>query len=526
MTRPSIVRAAFGAALALALHSAARRAGAQTRDAARDAAREPYPGFDAYAEAALRTWKVPGAAVAIVRNDSVIHARGYGVRQLGRAEPATARTLFAIGSSSKAFTAAAVAMLVDSGKMSLDAPAATYLPGLQLADPYASRELTLRDMLAHRAGIARAELAWYGSPLPRGELVRRLRFVPPASSFRGQMHYQNTMFLAAGQAVAHVAGTSWDDFVRARIFAPLGMTATNTSVRAIDRAGDVAMPHAEVNDTVRAIAAWRNVDNIGPAGSVNSTAADMAQWLRLQLGRGSVGGRRLISARMVDEMHTPQIVMRLDSAARAFNPDTHMQAYGLGWMVQDYRGRQVVQHGGAVDGFMALVAMLPEERLGIVVLTNLNGTGLPTVLMHALWDRHLRAPPRDWSADLRRRAEAAQARSRAAQQRLEAQRVPNTRPSLPLAAYAGTYVDSLYGEVVVREQDGKLALAFGPTWRGTLDHWHFDTFRTRFDTPVLPAFPVVFRLNAGGKVDEVELDMAGPATFRRRPEPASVGARP
>jgi CubicO group peptidase (beta-lactamase class C family) len=326
------------------------------------------------------------------------------------------------------------------------------------------------------------------------------------------------MYIAAGQVVAHVANMTWDDFVRDRIFVPLGMGASTTSIRMLPAQGDLASPHAEVSDTVRAIA-WRKIDNAGPAGSINSNVIDMSQWLRLQLARGSYGGKRLISEKLVDEMHSPQTVVRLDSATKQMNPETHLQAYGLGWFVQDYRGRLVVQHGGNVDGFTALVAMLPEEKLGLVILTNMNGTPLPTALMNRIFDLHLKAPPRDWSAELRKRSEQQRTRALEAQRRLDAQRVPNTKPSLPLSAYAGTYVDSLHGELLIAEKDGKLLLTFGPTWRGTLVHWHFDTFRTRFDTPVLGVIPVTFRLNAAAKVDELQIDLAGPITFKRKPAP-------
>ena len=481
-------------------------------------AREPYPGLDAYVTRALATWKVPGVGIAIVRNDSIIYARGYGVREVGKPAPVTAQTIFAIGSSSKAFTAAAVAMLVDEKKVSLDAPAAAYLPNFQLFDPYATRELTVRDLLSHRSGLARGELSWYGSEFDRDEIVRRVRFLQPSWSFRSQFGYQNIMYIAAGQVVAHVGKTTWDDFTRDRIFTPLGMRSSSTSIRMLPAQGDIATPHATVGDTVRPIP-WRAIDNAGPAGSINSNAIDMSQWLRLQLGIGMYGGKRLISSRLVDEMHTPQTVIRLDSAAKAMNPETHLQAYGLGWFVQDYRGRLVVQHGGNVDGFTALVGMLPERELGVVILTNMNGTPMPTALMNWIFDRQLGAPPRDWSADLHQRSERQQVRAREALKRLDSARVPNTKPSLPLSGYVGTYADSLHGELIITEKDGKLALTFGPTWRGALDHWHFDTFRTRFDTPVLGAIPVTFRLNAAAKVDEVLVDIAGPITFKRRPPP-------
>lgn len=488
--------------------------------------REPYPGLDAYIEAARKTWKVPGLGLAIVRNDSVIYARGYGVKELGKPDLVTAQTVFAIGSSSKAFTAASVAMLVDDKKVSLDASPGTYIPGFQLYDPYATREVTVRDLLSHRSGLARGELAWYGSPSDRDEIVRRVRYLAPTWSFRSTFGYQNIMYVTAGQVVAKASGKSWDDFVKDRIFTPLGMTASSTTVRNVPSQRDIAQPHVDVSDTVRVIPSWRNIDNAGAAGSINAPVVDMAQWVRLQLGRGMIAGKQLISGRMVDEMHQAHTVIRTDSSARANNPESHLQAYGLGWFLQDYRGKLMVHHGGNIDGFSALVAMMPEERTGIVLLTNMNGTPLPMLLAMKIFDQQLNAPARDWSGDAFKRAEGQRARAAQAQQRAVAARVPNTKPSLPLSAYAGTYADSLYGELSIREEAGKLQLAFGPTWNGTLEHWHFDSFRVKFDTPVLPAVPVTFRLNAAGKVDAVDLDMAGLATFRRRPDAtATPGSR-
>lgn len=477
---------------------------------------EPYAGWDAYVTGALATWKVPGAAIAIVRNDSVIYARGYGVRRVGQPGAVDERTIFAIGSSSKAFTAAAVAMLVDEKKLSLDGRVTQYLPTFQLADAYASREITVRDLLSHRSGLARGEMVWYGSGYDRDEVIRRVRFLQPTWSFRSQFGYQNIMYITAGQIAAHAVNTSWDDLVRTRIFAPLGMTSSTTTILGRKDSSNLASPHAEVEGQLKPFA-WRNIDNAGPAGSINSNALDMARWLRLQLSDGRFEGRRLISERMMDEMHTPHTVIPLDTGSRRLNPYTHFQSYGLGWFLQDYRGRLVVQHGGNIDGMTALVGMLPEEHMGIVILTNMNATGMPTALMNRAFDMHLHATPEDWSAKFNARTEALRARAAAAQQKIEASRVPNTHPSLPLEKYAGVYTDSLLGELTVRDSSGSLVLSFGPNWSGTLDHWHFDTFRTRFATPVLgPAF-VNFRLGTMGTVDEVQMDLAGPASFRRRP---------
>ena len=488
--------------------------------------REPAPGFDAYVRSALAAWKVPAVSIAIVRNDSIVYAKGYGVREVGKPTPVDERTVFAIGSSSKAFTAAAVAMLVDSGKVRLDAPAGAYLPGFQLHDNYASREITVRDLLSHRSGLARGELIWYGSENSRDEILRRVQFLPPSWSFRSQFGYQNIMYLAAGQVVAKVTNQSWDDFIKTRLFQPLGMTSSSTSITALRGIDNVATPHAEVNDTVRAIP-YRNIDNIAPAGSINSNALDMAQWVRLQLGSGKYAGKQLVSKRMVDEMHAPQIVIR---GMGQMNPSAHLMAYGLGWFLSDYEGKYLVQHGGNIDGMTALVAMLPEEKYGVAILANMTGTNLPTALMLRLFDAHLRRPAKDWSGQMRQRADSMRTVALAAQQRQGPQRVPNTKPSLALSAYAGTYADSAYGTLQVTESNGALSLAYGPNWRGPLEHYHFDTFRMRLDTPVLPPVPVNFRIDANGKVDEVRMDLAGQVTFKRVPDrpsrAASAGSNP
>src|SRR5918992_5277551 len=486
--------------------------------------REPWPGYDAYVTAALSTWKVPGVAIAIVRNDSLIYARGYGVRELGQPEPVTEQTLFAIGSASKAFTAASVAMLVDEGKVRWDDPATKHLANLQLYDPYATRELTIRDLLSHRSGLARGDLMWYGSEFDRDEILRRVRFLQPSWSFRSQFGYQNLMYLAAGQVVARVANTTWDDFVTRRIFQPLGMTSSNTTIRALAGRPDVATPHAEIEDTVRVIP-WRNIDNIAPAGSINSHVVDMAQWVRLQLAKGKYGGKQVISERQLEEMQTPHTVVSLSGAWKRLNPAAHLLTYGLGWFLQDYRGKKVVHHGGNIDGMSALVTMIPEDNFGMVVLTNANGSALPSVLMYKTFDLHLKAPPKDWSADRRKAYEAQVQQGREAQKRLEAQRVAGTKPSLPLADYAGTYVDSMYGEARVRQEGGKLVLTRGPAFAGDLEHWHFDTFRANWRARSLGRTFVSFRLGATGKPEELAMDVGGaPTTFKRRPEMADTTA--
>ncbi len=291
----------------------------------------PLGGFDDYVNKALRDWEVPGVAIAVVKDDRIVLAKGYGVRKLGDPALANERTLFAIGSSSKAFTAASVAMLADEGKLKWDDAATKHLPGFEVYDPYVTRELSVRDLLSHRSGLERGDLLWYGTEYDRDEILRRARYLKPTWSLRSTFGYQNLMYLAAGQVIARVSGKSWDEFVRQRIFTPLGMTASGTSIRDLKEADNVATPHGEIEDKVEVIP-WRNIDNIAPAGSINSNVVDMAQWVRLQLGQGAYQNQRLISSGAVKEMHTSQTVMRAEPPYSLWYPEAHFLNYGLGWM--------------------------------------------------------------------------------------------------------------------------------------------------------------------------------------------------
>ena len=474
----------------------------------------PLRGFDAYVEQALRDWRVPGVAVAVVRNDSVVFSKGYGVRELGKPARVDGHTLFAIGSTTKAFTAAALAMLVDSGKVAWDDPVTKYLPWLELSDPYVTRELTVRDLLTHRSGLPRGDLVWYGSGLDRSEVLHHLRYLKPGWSFRSKYGYQNIMFLAAGEVVAAASGMSWGDFLKTRIFTPLGMSGTNTSVAAL--AGDVATPHKKIDDTVRVIP-WRNIDNIAPAGSINSSVADLAQWLRLQLAGGTYGGRRLLSDSAVEEMHSPQMVIRISKDARDIFPDTHFLSYGLGWLLRDYHGKQFVGHGGAIDGMRAEIGLVPEAHVGVVVLCNLDGTSFPSAILYRALDAYLGAPPRDWSAVLLAATRKAEARGDSTDKAFEAKRVRDTHPSLPLERYAGSYVDSLYGTVEIAEQGDHLVARWGPAFTGDLTHWHFDTFKATWRDRGLGESYLTFSVDDEGKVASVEVREVG--EFKRSTPP-------
>jgi len=485
----------------------------------------PLNGFDDYVNKALREWEVPGLAIAIVKDDRIVLAKGYGVRKLGDPSPVNERTLFAIGSSSKAFTAAAVAMLVDEGKLKWDDPVRKYLPEFELYDPYVTRELTVRDLLSHRSGLERGDLLWYGSEYDRAEILRRTRYLKPTWSLRSTFGYQNLMFLAAGQLIAKVSGQSWDDFIRQRLFAPLSMSASSTSIRDLKNSDNVSSPHSKVADKVEVIP-WRNIDNIAPAGSINSSVVDMAQWVRLQLAQGEFQKQHLISSGAVKEMHMSQTVMRFEPPFSLLYPEAHFLNYGLGWFLSDYHGRKLIDHGGAIDGMRAQVAMIPEEKLGVVILTNMGGTTLPLPLMYRIFDAYLGAPQRDWSADLLKTIKGFEEQGKAAQKKQEAERIKDTRPSLAMGQYAGTYKNDLYGDVRITHDNGKLGVRFGPAFTGGLEHWHYDTFRAKFVGAGAAEAFMTFALNVQGKVETLTLNLPGVTEypFKKAAETPTIAA--
>jgi CubicO group peptidase (beta-lactamase class C family) len=490
--------------------------------------------IETYATKAGQDWRVPGFAIAIVKDDRVVFAKGFGVRELGKPDAVDKDTLFAVASNTKAFTAAALATLVDEGKINWDDPVTKYLPYFQLYDPLASREMTVRDLLSHRSGLATfgGDLLWYETTYPRAEIIRRVRYLKPAYGFRSHYGYQNIMFLTAGEIVPAVTGKSWDDYVKEKFFTPLGMTRTNTTFKQLTQTTNVATPHNEVDGKVRVVH-YSNVDSAGGAAVINSSVAEMAEWLRLQLGRGTYNGKKIFSAAASREMWTPNtIASGVSESAERFNPTVHFNLYGMGWFLSDYRGRKVATHSGGLDGMTSRVGLLPEENLGYVILTN-SETPLQSLMMYKIFDVFTGAPARDWSADYLARAKAAKERDEAETKRIEAARVLNTKPSLPLSAYAGTYGGAMYGDARITEENGHLVVRLlpSPAYVGDLEHWHFDTFRIKWRDSVVYPYPrgwVTFTLDPQGKVSDMKLDVPNPdfdfkeLEFKRAAERAGV----
>jgi len=462
--------------------------------------------LDRYIEQVRQDWDVVGLAVAVVKDDSVVYAKGFGRRDLRQSDPVDEHTLFAIGSNTKAFTSAAIGILVDEERMTWDDRVIEHLPWFQLYDPYVTREIRVRDLLSHRSGLGRrGDANWYGTDFDRDEVVRRIRYLEPNSSFRAAYGYQNTMFSSAGEVIEAVAGMTWDDFIKTRIFRPLGMTRSNTSTVDLERIDNVATPHARIDGEVTPVP-YRNLDNVAAAGSINSSVREMTNWMRMMLAGGEFAGERILSADVVREVHTPQTITGLSPQTKKLFPSTHFATYGLGWGLRDYHGRLVASHTGGIDGMLSQVMLIPEEQLGVVVLTNTSPNSSFNAITFHIVDSYLDAPRQDWNAtflDLREQQEKAAEEQRT---KRENGRVKGTKPSLALSKYVGTYEDDMYGTVTITQEDGGLVIRRHTAWVGDLVHWHYDTFEVKWRDRVMGTTMLTFTIDAEGNVEALEVE--------------------
>jgi CubicO group peptidase (beta-lactamase class C family) len=466
--------------------------------------------IDAYAEKARVDWNVPGLAIAIVKDDKVIFAKGYGVRDINKPEKVDENTLFAIASNSKAFTTASLAILIDEKKIgSWDDKVSKYLPEFQMYDAWVTREMTIRDLVSHRSGLDTfsGDLLWYDTTYSTDEILRRVRFLKPVSSFRSRYGYQNLMFMAAGRIVEKVSGKSWGEFIKERILTPLGMTRTTTSVRGIT--DNFASPHNESGGKLRALPLG-NVDNAIGAAGLNSSVSDVAKWLRLQLNRGTFEGKTIFSRERAGDMWQQNIFLGVNPFPAKEAPTQMFSGYGMGWFLNDYRGRKVVSHSGGLDGMITQTALMPAENLGLVVLTN-SETGVIGILRNKIFDVFLDAPKRDWNAEALERTKQAKTRETDAENKIDALRKTDTKPSLVLRDYAGTYSSEMYGDVTIAEENGKLVLRLvpAPNFVADLEHWNYDTFLIKWRASVNYNFPrgwAIFTIDKNGKTDQMKID--------------------
>jgi CubicO group peptidase (beta-lactamase class C family) len=476
------------------------------------------PDLDRWVARAMQTFEVPGIALAIVKDDQVVVAKGYGVRKLGSPAPVDARTLFGIASNTKAFTATALGLLVEEHKIDWDAPVVRYLPSFAMWDPFVTRELTVRDLLVHRSGLGlgAGDLLWWpASTYDRKEIARRLRFIRPATSFRSAYAYDNVLYLVAGELIEAVSGQSWETFVSSRILARVGMSGSNVRLSASSGGGNVATTHAPVDGKVRAIKPFDS-DNTNPAGGILSSAEDIAKWLRVQLSEGKLpDGSQLFSAATARQLTSIVTPMPMADPPPELAPlKMNFHGYALGFDVRDYRGQKVLMHTGGLPGFVSRVAMIPGLHVGVAVLTNQESGAAFDSIAFRIMDHYLAAPSFDWIDAYRRVLERIQAGASAAGQSAAA-RDAQSKPSLRPAQYAGTYRDAWYGDITIAEEDGRLVMRFShtPLLVGDLEHWQHDTFVARWRDRELRADAyVTFALNPDGSIDQVKMRAVSPDT--------------
>jgi CubicO group peptidase (beta-lactamase class C family) len=474
---------------------------------------------DEYVGRVMRTFEVPGVSLAVVKNGRVAIARGYGVKRMGDPAPVDDRTLFGIASNTKVFTATALGLLAEEGKLRWDAPVVEYLPAFQLWDPYVTREITVRDLLVHRSGLGlgAGDLLWWPeSTYDRPEIVHRLRYIPPVTSFRSAYAYDNVLYLVAGQVIEALSGKSWEDFVSTRILQRVGMSDSNVRHSAAAAGGNVATPHARIDGKVRPIRPFES-DNTNPAGGINSNARDMSRWMLTLLSKGTLpDGAPLFSERTYTELTsivTPQ---------RATDPPPELPAlrrnflgYALGLGVTDYRGHKVLLHTGGLPGYVSRVMLIPDAGLGVAVLTNQESGAAFDAIAYHIVDAYLAAPATDWLDGYQKFTERLASEDAKAVAQASAARDTASKPSRPLAAYAATYRDAWYGDIEIAQQGDALRIRFTktPALTGRLEHWQQDTFVARWDDRELRADAfITFALHPDGSVASARMQAVSPET--------------
>ncbi|MBU3079504.1 serine hydrolase [Sphingomonas quercus] len=485
----------------------------------------PPPGFDARVEALRKQFGVPGASIAIVENGKTTLAKGYGVRRLGSPEPVGADTIMTIGSTTKAFTAADLALLVDQGKIRWDDKVVDHMPWFQMYDPWVTREMTIRDLLVHRSGLGTGQgdlLFVPRSNRTRKEVVTALRNMKPKNSFRGGYAYDNILYMVAGQLIEEVTGETWEKFTRDHLLRPAGMAKSTSDDDGFVASPDHAQPHARINGAIRGVGDQQVLDERStlapvafPAGGLSVSANDFARWLTIQLGQGALPeGGRLYSEAVANDMWRP-VVLTGGGGRRPTGPLGVLQpmfsGYALGWNVQDFRGVKMISHSGAVFGFLTMVVLVPEKNIGFSIVINSEDGVFVRGLMYELLDHYLGFPKTDWAAIYAKNSQDQRTRAIAALQTTQATPA-KVGPSLPLQSYAGDYVDPWYGPMTIRYADGKLRVDFTrtPGMTGTLDHYQYDSFRAVLDDKSIEAPYLNFGIGPDGKVERITLKAISP----------------
>jgi CubicO group peptidase (beta-lactamase class C family) len=453
-------------------------------------------GFFEFVKEQMDNWKVPGLAISVVKDGKVLLCEGFGQRNVENNLPVTPDTQFAIASSSKAFTTLALGLLVDEGFLEWDKPIKDYLPPFKLHDQFASERMTARDLVSHRSGLPRHELMWYGSPFSREETFNRIQYLKPTRDFRTAFQYQNIMYMVAGYLIEKLSGLTWEEFVEQKIFKRLKMDNSNFSVNTLQQSSDYAFPYSEKEEELIKLP-FRNVDALGPAGSINSTLKDMTKWLSLQLNKGKVENEQFITEINLQDMHSPQMIIQEPSK----HPELILSTYGLGWFIQDYKGNKMVHHGGNLDGFSAMVSFMPEHNIGTVILTNKNATPIRDFLAFNVYDRLLDLDITNWSERFKSDHQKQKENAKEGKEKSETDRKVGTQPSHPLEDYIGKYTHKGYGELTVSLEDNHLLFSYNAISE-KLEHYHYDVFSFKYEAWGLQ-FKVQFQTDKKGSISSL-----------------------
>lgn len=435
-------------------------------------------GLDTFALRILKDWNAAGVTIAVVEKNKVIYTGGFGYSDYEKKLPVTENTLFAIGSCTKAFTAAILGMLEKEGKVNLDKPVRDYLPELKFKNEYTNRYVTLRDMMCHRTGLPRHDYSWYGSTASRNELLSRIEFMEPSAELREKYQYNNFMFMAQGILIEKLTGKSWEENMRERIFKPLGMNNSKVSISEMEKATDRSLAYAN-EGTVLKVIPYRNIDAIGPAGAVNSCSKDMANWLITWINNGKFKDKEIIPAGYRNQAITSQVATG-GGLPGDENPDMHMSGYGLAWGMSSYRGHYRVEHSGGIDGFITSTSFFPSDSIGIFVVTN---QGTPTTsIRNFIADRMLKLSYRNWGRSQLDNKAKDDSAAKTLPNMDSINRKPNTKPSHEKTAYAGVYENKGYGKVKIFIERDTIWVDYNEAGLRTktyLQHYHYDVFRFR-----------------------------------------------
>ncbi len=465
-----------------------------------------YEDLDTYISKEVENFELTGLAVSVVKDGKTVFSKSYGYKNIEKNEPMAVASMFNIASCSKAFTAACLGILVDEGKIKWKDKVADYIPEFRLEDSYAAREMNLIDLLSHRSGLGTfyGDLLWYQTDYSNMDIIKRMRHLPATKDFRSEFGYQNNMYMIAGEIIKKVSGKTWSEFIYEKIFNPLGMTESKTCSRDLTDGQDIAMPHLK-----RKLQELYLADP-GPAFSIYTSVNEISNWMNMLLNNGKWNKTQVIKSRTVNMLFSSQTILPVGGMMK--RNGTHFRTYGLGWFLFDYSGKKIVEHDGGMPGYISKVTLVPEEKLGIVLLTN-DMNILTGPLRYKILDTFLNDSQKDWAGEYlqyKKRIEAAEEKQKSDK---DASRAKDTRPSLDLAGYTGTYNDKMYGEAKIELINNVLNIVLLPAkevFTSKMDHWHYDTFRIKFRDEFLPQGFVTFSFNSGGKVTGFKIDLPNP----------------